>query len=185
MKSLSLSIPHIIATIGLPGTGKSYFAETFATNFKAPHVDEIYFRGLAHNVDDGTDMAAEVLKQIMKTGHTLLFEGQLDTKDERDALIRFAKTHHYEVLFVWVQADPDTSKKRALKHMNASQYKARSNFFEPPTEKENYIVISGHHTHATQARTLLKRLIQPRNQQLTATAIPVRTRPGVNQRRIG
>lgn len=185
MKSLSLPVPHIIAMIGLPGTGKSYFAKTFADNFRAPHVDELYFRHLAHKASDGTQMAADVLHEIMKTSQTLLFEGQLDTKEERESLLRFAKKRSYEVLFVWVQADPDTSKKRALKHMSATEYKSRLKTFMPPTEKEQYIVISGHHTHATQARTLLKHLIQPRSRIASRTLPPDRVKVTINQRRIG
>jgi len=36
MKPLSLSKPHVIVTVGIPGSGKSFFAEHFAATFKAP-----------------------------------------------------------------------------------------------------------------------------------------------------
>lgn len=184
MKSLSLPVPYIIAMVGLPGTGKSYFATTFADNFRAPHVDELYFCHLAHKPSDGTQMAADVLHEIMKTSQAIIFEGKLDTKEERESLVRFGQKRKYEVLFVWVQADPDTSKKRALKHMSAGEYKARLKTFVPPSEKESYIVISGHHTHATQARTLLKHLTGPRSQIARTATPPSRPRAAINPRRI-
>lgn len=183
MKSLSLSSPYVIAAIGLPGAGKSYFSNEFARNFRAPLVDEMYFQKMANRQTDGTMMAAEVLGQIMKTGQTLVFDGHLGTKEERDSLVRFATKRKYKVLFVWVQADVDTAKKRALSQMSGSKYRTKLKSFTPPTEKENYIVISGHHTHATQARTVLKHLTQERAEAAKIVRPQGRPRVGAAPRR--
>lgn len=174
MKSLSLTVPHVIAMIGLPGTGKTYFAEAFSESLKVPLVDEEYFRRLAHTPDAGTEMAADVLHQIMKTRQVILFEGHLDTQEERESLTNFCKKEGYEVLFVWVQTEPETAKKRALKMISSGEYKARMQAFMPPTKKERHAVISGKHTQATQARTVLKRLVEASARPAAPVAPPAR-----------
>ena len=67
MKSLSLSVPYVIAMIGQPGTGKTHFAKLFTENFNMPVVNEGYFLGFVKHSEDGTVMAAVVLHEIMKS----------------------------------------------------------------------------------------------------------------------
>ncbi len=168
MKSLSLSVPYVIAMIGQPGTGKTYFAKLFTENFNMPVVNEGYFLGFVKHPEDGTVMAADVLHEIMKSRQAILFEGNLDHKEERDSLVRFCQKRGYKVLFVWVQTEPEIARKRAQKTMTAKEYKLRAQAFEPPADKENHVVISGRHTQVTQARTVLKHLVEARNREKTA-----------------
>lgn len=164
MKSLSLTEPHIIAMVGAPGAGKTRFALQFAETFSAPFINDQPLRACATNPDEGSALGLEIIKQIMRTRETLVFEGELDMRIDRDALIKLAKTHGYKVLFVWVQADQQVAKARALKQIAVDEYERRIKHFSAPHESEPYIVISGHHTHATQTRTVLAHLAKPRAQ---------------------
>lgn len=185
MKSLSLSIPYVIAMIGQPGTGKSYFAKQFTDNFHMPAVSEEYFRNYARRTDDGTTMAADVLHELMKIKQAILFEGDLDKKSERDSLVRFCHQRGYKVLFVWVQTEPEVARQRAQKSMTAREYKQRALAFEPPTNKEQYVVISGRHTQATQARTVLKHLVESRQRKTPAAATQRSGEPVSVRRKLG
>lgn len=158
MEPLHLASPHIIALVGLPGAGKTHFGTSFADTFSAPFIDE---RSIATALRQPTESAAVVtplLTQVMKTKQTIIFEGSLDQRRERDTLARFAKEQGYRVLFVWVQADKKVSQSRALKSLSSEAYEQRAKRFSPPHGSEPYIVISGHHTLGTQMRTLLKHL---------------------------
>ena len=142
MKSLSLSEPHIIAMVGAPGAGKTRFALQFAETFSAPFINDRPLRACATNPDEGSALGLEIIKQIMRTRETLVFEGELDMRVDRDVLIKLAKTHGYKVLFVWVQADQQAAKVRALKQIAIDEYERRIKHFSAPHESEPYIVIS-------------------------------------------
>ena len=68
--------------------------------------------------------------------------------------------------------------------MSASEYKQRALSFEPPTDRENHVVISGRHTQATQARTVLRQLVESRDRDKSPRvaprqeAVPSRRRAG-------
>lgn len=185
MKSLSLSTPHVIAMVGLPGAGKSHFAREFADNFSCPMVDEMELKSIAREPSDGTRMAAAQLAELMKTRRSVVFEGQLDRRVERESLIRYAKKHGYKTLFIWVQTDPKTARSRALKYISEDDYLYHAKIFSPPHDSEPYIVISGHHTHATQARTLLRHLTSARAERAQNSITIVPAREAIRRKSIG
>ena len=128
--------------VGAPGAGKTRFALQFAETFSAPFINDRPLRACATNPDEGSALGLEIIKQIMRTRETLVFEGELDMRVDRDVLIKLAKTHGYKVLFVWVQADQQVAKVRALKQIAIDEYERRIKHFSAPHESEPYIVIS-------------------------------------------
>ncbi len=158
MKSLGLFSPHLIIMVGMPGAGKTAFATKFADTFSAPHISRHTLASIGTDETAIHDVALELLTEIMKTKQTIVFDGDADMRDDRTELTKVAAKHGYKPLFIWVQADQDTAKQRTLKHSSVEIYKHRLEIFDPPIESEPYIVISGHHTYATQARTLLEHL---------------------------
>jgi len=67
MKSLHLSRPHAIMMVGLPGSGKSFFASQFAATFDTPYID---FGAIADITSDGekaSEIALLCLGEIAKT----------------------------------------------------------------------------------------------------------------------
>lgn len=183
MKSLSLTQPHIILMVGVPGSGKSFFAENFAQTFNAPFVS--LEKIIPYTVDD--DSAATLIQhhldELLKTGRSIIIEGGTDTRGEREKLTRKAKAIGYETLIVWVQTDPATAKVRSIRDsknkvnrtLGADEYDRIAKRFTPPNNLEKPTVISGKHTYATQAKIVLKKLSAARTEISTHTTAPVRT----------
>jgi len=168
MKSLSLSTPHIIATVGIPGSGKTHFAEQFAETFSAPLISHHRLQDISSDEKMINQTALTFMKEVMKTRQTIVFEGATDRRVERAELAKLARENGYKILFVWVQTDQNTARQRALKQIDQDTYKHLTKRFSAPHRSENYVVISGRHTYATQAKTLLKKLTESRAQASSA-----------------
>lgn len=176
MKSLSLIKPHMIIMVGLPGSGKSFFAEKFAETFNAPFVSQQKIGELTK--ENVSLLALLQLDELLKTSQSLIFEGAAHTRAERLALARKARQSGYEPLVIWVQVDALTAKDRSTASksasINAEQYERISKRFTPPSGAEKPLVISGKHTYASQARVVLKKLSSPRAEISAHTTAPVR-----------
>jgi predicted kinase len=183
MKSLSLTQPHIIIMVGVPGSGKSFFAEKFAATFNAPYVS--LEKLIPHAIDAiaANDLIDHQVTELLKTRQSIIIEGNTDTRTERDKLIRKARSAGYEALLVWVQTDPATAKSRSVREakdkinrtLSIDEYDRIVKRFTAPIAIEKTTVISGKHTYATQAKIVLKKLSSPRAEISTHTAAPVRT----------
>ena len=161
MKSLSLSAPHIVALVGIPGAGKTEFAVQFSETFSAPLISHHYLQPLTTDTEAIETITRELLREVTKTKQTIIFDGATEQRTERQELTKIAKACGYKILFVWVQTDPHIAQKRVEKQITFSQYEDLFNRFSPPHESEPFVVISGRHTYNTQARTLLRRLTSP------------------------
>ena len=175
MESLNLKKPHLIIMIGIPSSGKSFFAEHFAQTFKAPIISFNRLRQELFNnptfskdEDDIINRVANyMLDESLKTKQTLIYEGLADSRSDRTAIAKKSRNLGYEPLFIWVQTDPITAKKRAIKSgpdkaaLNNEQFDTKLNQFNPPHESEKAVVISGKHTYASQLKIVLKQLITP------------------------
>lgn len=174
MKSLSLSTPHVIVVVGITGAGKTFFATQFAGMFNAPLLSTDTITQALPNL--APDEAAAVLKsfipEFLKTGKTLLVDGTGAMRIQRAELAKHAKEAGYQTLIVWVQTDMPTAKQRSLKPARSANKQALTNEefmqaarkFSPPHTSEKYIVLSGKHTYASQAKMLLRKLSAPRTE---------------------
>ena len=191
MKSLSPSKPHLVVMVGIPGAGKSYFATRFAETFKAPLVchdsireiisggQPIYSRDEQTTIDH---LVHDQLNELLKTGSTIVIDGGNEARSARQDLAKKAHAGGYKTLFVWVQTDPATARYRSTVGVRGrgsqpillsdEQYDSIARRFTPPNQSEPVIVISGKHTYATQARTILKKLSQPRAEKSDADTKP-------------
>ncbi|MFZ1812455.1 MAG: AAA family ATPase [Candidatus Saccharimonadales bacterium] len=187
MKSLTLARPIVIMVVGIPGSGKSFFARQFSDLFDAPIVsfDEIrhvLFSDPQFSRDEETLIAMVMrlqMKQLFRTQKTFLIDGGLNTRMARMAIEKLAKQYDYGTVTVWVQTDEDTSGYRSTRRhanrpgdklntsMSDSVFTNQAKRINPPEGKEMHVVISGKHTFATQAKMVLRRIIVPRD--LTAT----------------
>ncbi len=194
MKPLSLTKPHLLIMVGIPGSGKSFFAEHFSDTFKAPYINVDKLRADLFNTPEFSKKEDAVLGKItnymldetFKTSQTIVYEGFADTRTERIGITKKARDAGYEPLFIWVQTESITAKKRALKvssdkiSMTSAKFDELSKRFAQPVQSEKYIVISGKHTYVSQLKIVLKNIIktQPSSQPIVPIS-PVR--PQVNR----
>lgn len=163
MKSLSLHQPHAIVMLGIPGSGKSFFAEKFAETFNAPYVNADAIISLAANNEAATELIRSQVEQLVKTNQTIILEVGGEARQERTEFSKYLRSKGYLPFFVWVQTDVDTSRLRSNKAgRDEEEFEYRLKRFSPPHESEKAVVISGKHTYASQARVVLKRLSAPR-----------------------
>ena len=160
MKPLSPSLPHIIAMVGAPGSGKTQFAVEFAKIFNSPVVSSRQFEVFTDNTKTISDATLSLLEEFLKTKQTVILDGSTDQRTNRMRINRLAREYGYKVLFVWVQTDPATAKHRWIKTYggNEESFEQRLKQFSAPHSSESYIVISGRHTLSSQARTVLKQI---------------------------
>lgn len=187
MKSLSLSQPHLLIVTGIPGSGKTFFAEKFADTFRAPFVNyEKIMKLCKGDVQSADEIFLYQLDELLKTHQTVLVEGFGETRTDRIELNRKAKSAGYESLIIWVQTDPLTakdrltrpSKNRAEQVITSEEYDREFKRFTPPNAAEKSVVVSGKHTYATQAKVVLKKLTTPRA-EISAHTTPIAVRePG-------
>ncbi len=179
MKSLQVDKPHLLVVVGLPGAGKTFFAKQFSGMFSAPYVDYDHYRQLVGNDELGDKITGELLAQLLLTKQTIVMESIGSQRAERKDFARFARHNGYEVLYIWVQTEPATTLQRAVTSKTATmtrrEFDERTNQFEILTKDEPHLVISGKHTFASQAKTVLKKLIAPRTE--TISGQPRRTPP--------
>ena len=175
MKSSILNRPHLIIMVGIPGSGRSFFAEHFAETFKAPIISYDKLQQVLF-ADPLCDKASEkminrviyyTLGETLKTERTVVLDGSIFSKRSNDLISKITKQFNYEPLFVWVQTDPITAKKRALKRITGKPVMSLAKFeelikqFNPPKRPTNTIVISGKHTYTSQLKIVLKYLAEP------------------------
>lgn len=178
MKSLQLDAPHAVIVIGIRGSGKTFFARKFADMFSAPFIEEAELFRLTGSIGT-TDALIELhLSELIKTKKTIILEIEASARTRRQELARMFKKAGYTTLFVWVQVDTDTALARSQKSSNISpDVHARDvQRFTALKAPEPYIVISGKHTYATQAKIVLKKLTSGRQISVhrTPPAVPTR-----------
>jgi len=175
MKSLSLTQPHAIVMVGIPGSGKTFFAKQFSDTFNAPYVtiNDI----LPHTKDEQSahTVTHQHLDELLKTKASVVVEVDTATRTARRELATRLRNAGYKPLIVWVQTDPDAAFARHKRSGQSDEtFDGQIRRFSPPHESENPVVLSGKHTFATQARVILKHLSAPRAEIANRKIIPER-----------
>lgn len=159
MKPLQLQKPHLIVVVGLPGSGKTYFAEQFSDAFSLPYVNYSDLLRKLPDADLAASVADYVLSLVLRTKHTLVIEGRGATFAERQTIMTNAQASGYIPLFVWVQTEPQTCQKRALANgVSTEELIEAARRFDTLHPSEPYAVISGKHMFNSQARSVLNKL---------------------------
>lgn len=177
MKTLSLVRPLILIIVGLPGAGKTFFARQFSHMFSAPlvSIDRMRFELFGDPQYSAAEQALlqrigdYQLGEIVKTKCSFIVDGYCNSKLQRKKIAAFAKQNGYDTLVVWIQTEPTTTEARAIKRnpkrpddaynysLTREQFQLLSKQFTPPRD-EAYVVVSGRHTFATQAKMVLRKL---------------------------
>ncbi|MCB9819974.1 AAA family ATPase [Candidatus Nomurabacteria bacterium] len=166
MNQLSLHQPHAIIMVGIPGSGKTFFASKFSETFGAPHLDLQAISKYAASPEAAGQLAYMYLTELLKTRQSLVLELSTETRANRTEVARVVRDAGYAPLFVWTQVDQATAKSRTRKSklLSPDEFDALVKRFSPPHEREHAVVISGKHTYASQAKIVLKHLTARRSE---------------------
>lgn len=165
---MSLATPHLIIMVGIPGSGKTFFAEHFATTFNAPYIStQSIAQQVSLSENDSVSMANYMLRELLKTNQTIVYDGDTSSRTRRTDLSKIAQENGYKPLFVWVQTESASAKQRATKksadnRLTAEEFDGYLRKFTPPNASEKAIVISGKHTYPSQLKIILSRIASER-----------------------
>ncbi|MCL2280422.1 ATP-binding protein [Candidatus Saccharibacteria bacterium] len=172
--------PLVIVVVGLPGSGKSFFATQFAASLGAALVSEDKIRWVlfAHHTysDDETVVVKQVAnmltEELFKTKKTFVLDGGYNDRATRTVLGTQAKKAGYDVLTIVVQTDIPTAKQRSFKRnakragdiykqsLDANSFETQSKKYHTPLRTDKTVVISGKHTYSTQANVVMKKILE-------------------------
>jgi predicted kinase len=181
MDKVTLSRPMVIIVVGLPGSGKSFFATQFATTFNVSLVSEDKIRWMLfahHTYNDNENaivkqVADMMVAELFKTKKTFVLDGGYNDRAARATLATAAKKAGYKVLTIVVQTDSPTAERRSAKRsakksgdrynqaLTVDSFAAQAKTYQAPLRTDKtVVVISGKHTYSTQARIILKKMLE-------------------------
>ena len=143
-----------LLVFGAPCSGKTTFAEKFAAKFGLAYYDLAKIR---EEQGFSREQVLAVLSLIMRTGQTIIVEGEVNTEKERAEMRNLLRNGGYEPTLIWVQTDVATIRTR-MKVRYHSVSKAKEAYdkavaeMEAPTDFEKPIILSGKHTFETQTK---------------------------------
>jgi len=149
--------PRGILVFGAPCSGKSTFCEKFSKRFGLAYYD---LNELKNNNNFTREQILAIIAEILKTKHTIIIEGEIDTEKDRIEIRNILRNHGYEPSLVWIQTDMSTIRTR-LKSKFKSIAKAKDFYeqavtkLEAPAEEEHPIILSGKHTFETQTKHVI------------------------------
>ncbi len=177
--SLGALRPLLILVIGLPGSGKSFFARQFAEEYKFFYIDsgryesELEDLGLESKkiTDLARNLANATFDEALKSFKHIVWEGPFNTSRERETILKKASGAGFETLIVWVQTDAETAADRAVNRdrrrqddknsisISEDEFRAQmSSFQKPNPAKEPLVVVSGKHDFKGQGLIVLKKI---------------------------
>ncbi|MCL2174151.1 ATP-binding protein [Candidatus Saccharibacteria bacterium] len=198
MDKTTLSSPLAVVVVGLPGSGKSFFATQFATSLDVALVSEDKIRWMLfahHTYNDSENVVVKQVADMMtaelfKTGKTFVLDGGYNSRVSRMALATQAKKAGYIVLTVVVQTDTPTAKQRSTKRsakragdlykqsISDDLFETQGKKYQAPLRVDKTtVVISGKHTYSTQARIVLGKFLEAQNTPATARQTAPIARP--------
>ncbi len=169
-------LPKLFCLVGLPGSGKTFFAEKFSEEYQIPFLNLNKWRFFMFDAPEFsreedtrlTQYASELLTELFKTKKSILLEGNLYSRADRQRYSQLARRHGYQPVVIWVQNVDSESKRRSVRlNQNLPKdflitpevFEDLKQRFTPPNEVEKPIVISGKHAFKMQYRSVLKRII--------------------------
>jgi predicted kinase len=178
MSKLILSKPTLILLYGYPGSGKTYFARQLCEEINAAHVQGDRIRHELFEDPRYDKQENQIVNHLMKymteeflhAGVSVVFDVNAARIGDRRILRDMARKHKAEPMLVWFQIDPETSFARIAKRdrrkaddkysapIDRSQFDAQVNVMQNPQNTEDYIVLSGKHTFASQRSAIIKKL---------------------------
>ena len=159
--------PRALLIFGAPCSGKTTFANKFASKFDLACYD---FDELREKYRLTRKNILLFIELLARTNKTIIIEGCLNTEKDRTEMRNALGAAGYEPTLIWVQTDIATIRMR-MKARYRSVAKAKETYdtvvegMEAPAEHENPIILSGKHTFETQTKHVLAGLADSENKK--------------------
>jgi predicted kinase len=169
--------PLLIMMYGFPGSGKSYFARQMTDFMQIAHIQGDRIRGELFSEPRYDKQENAIVSQLMNymteeflsSGVSVIYDDSTYRLSQRMALREMARKKGAVPLLIWLQIDADSSYVRLDKRdRRRSEDKYSRDYTEESYAKmlgtlqnpsnEDFIVLSGKHTFASQRSAVFKRL---------------------------
>lgn len=153
--------PTLHLLMGLPGSGKTTLAKQIQNISGAVRLSSDEHRLLIFPEPKFTQkehdnlyaMIDHNVEHLLKGGHDVIYDANLNRKVHRNEKYRLAKKHGADVVLWWVQAEEDLAKKRRVEEQNhkllpddetaEELFHRISDLIEEPEEDEKHITVDG------------------------------------------
>lgn len=166
----------LFATLGFPGSGKTYLAEHLSSELDLFHINADKVRHTIFQTPtfskEETDSVIRIMniltEDMLKKGISVMYDKNMNFKHERKALQKIAKKCSAQYWLVWVQTTVPVAENRLAKRSSAKiknllypplaveiLHKLKDQI-EKPTRTEPVVVVDGHVPFAKQYAVLKK-----------------------------
>ena len=169
--------PLLIATLGYPGSGKTYFSERLAKDFNLFHINSDRIR---HEMFDRPVFTQEehravfgfidwLTEELLSKGMSVIVDANMNKRVHRKKLYDIAEKAKAKFLLVYINTPIDTAEKRILERKDiADPLKKKYQLVDPavmhrmkknieyPSDKEKVLVVNGLHPYAEQVKGFKK-----------------------------
>ena len=170
--------PILVLLYGFPGSGKSTFARQLATELGMAHVHSDRIRHELFEKPRFDTRENEIVSHIMdymteefmRSRISVVYDVNTPRLIDRRLLRDVARKYKYYTSLVWIQIDAESAFNRVVKRdrrklddkyaspIDRTTFEDMAGAMQNPTMEEDYMVISGKHTFATQKHTVFKKL---------------------------
>ncbi len=178
MSKLVPQKPLLIMLYGFPGSGKTYAARQICDSIKAAHLQADRIRGELFEEPrfDKTEnnivmhLHNYMTEEFLDAGVSVVYDTNAMRFSQRKELREMARKHGANFILIWLQIDPEAAFTRTIKRdkrkaddkhsrmYDRTSFEDYIGYMQNPQSIEDYIVISGKHTFATQKAAIMKRL---------------------------
>lgn len=173
-----LNRPAFILLYGFPGAGKTFFSRQLCEELQLAHIQDDRIRHKLFEQPRYDKQENDIVQQLMtymaeeflRAGMSVIYDTNASRLSHRRIMRDFARHLKAQPILIWLQIDPETAYNRvASRDRRKTDDKYASpldgNTFEHiiqgmqnPTNTEDYIVLSGKHTFATQKNMFMKKI---------------------------
>jgi predicted kinase len=177
---IGLVKPVLICLYGFPGSGKSYVARNLSEVVQLAHVsgDRIrseLFENPRYDAQENaiiTHLMNYMTHEFLNAGVSVVYDTNSLRASQRRTLRDLARTNKADYMLIWLQIDPDTAYERTqdrdrrtsddrfAQPQDENTFSRTLSGMQNPQAGEEYLVISGKHTFATQKNAVVNRLYQ-------------------------
>ncbi len=179
MSKVILSKPVLVCLYGFPGAGKSYMSRNLADCTQIAHVSadrirsELFEQPRYDSQENAiiNHLMTYMTEEFLNAGVSVVYDTNALRLAQRRSLRELARKHKAEYMLIWLQIDPDsafartqtrdrrTTDDKYAEPQTPSSYEKLISGMQNP-QGEEYLVISGKHTFATQKNAFMNRLYQ-------------------------